>query len=613
MKHTPICQGALLWSLLMAVSMPLALRATAAPPPAPMKINVTAKPVNTRPDSPVNISWTLVSSSTTPVIASVTYYLNNQSLPGPALSPTGTAWKPGTAYPGPQNVAVVPGINEISVMLLGVHGTPTTTQPPKLTDLLPGQKPPAPPTPGAGVASSIVVFATGTARLTPAVPASTLASGLTAANRTQLMKDYAPLLLYSYDHSSDEEYAPIDVLSFIKGSTLAASTGNLPNSALQTPSVILNPSPSTAPNAGTISASLSPLPAALYVAPEPNTVQKGLPWTTVMSSQNPNTGLYGRVLLLDLKKLDTKQFQTAPDAALLAGFATRYGCNANNWTACPAQILKIEYWQFFGYSHDYQGTGDSIADSQTDHSGDWCTVQLYVDASWWQYGKADAAILAVYHYMHGIQVGFDMSQLADTPDQFTVPAPATGYTGKTYSAREYHGPNYGQSVDFPITVAGVQYGPDKSGQIASAQNNAVQLATAPVTLTLTVHQPGEVPVPTTLIPSFQHPVVYVEWGGHEFWPTSAWGYTGASKHNGLGQYSYLGSTPVDLLVDTVPLPQDVVLVTDFAGYWGAEGGGGPPQGPPLHCQWYWDPDTIPADLLAHVDVCTNQPPVKKTF
>ena len=44
----------------------------------------------------------------------------------------------------------------------------------------------------------------------------------------------------------------------------------------------------------------------------------------------------------------------------------------------------------------------------------------------------------------------------------------------------------------------------------------------------------------------------------------------------------------------------LISVLIAAGYWGFYGPGsqnGPPQGPPLHKQWMWDPD-MPADLLA---------------
>ncbi len=597
---------------LFAVATILSSARAMAAPRVPIKIAVTGKQVSTRPDSPINISWSFAGPDLT---GSVAYYLNNQVLPIPAQPVVGTVWEPGKLYSGPQNVAVVPGINQITVMLLtgALHNTP----PPKLTDIEIGQIPSTGRGTSTSATSGIVVLAIGGAHLTPPIPPSSLTkNGLTAASRQQLMKDYAPLLLYSYDHTSDEVYAPINVLSFIKGSSLESSTqtANLPNSTLQTPSVILDPTPSspTDPKMGTISATLSPLPAELYVTPLPNTVQKGADWATVMDSQDRNVGLYGHVILLDLKNLDVTQFQSPPDAALLAGFATRYGCDANNWASCPAQIIKIEYWQFFGYSHDFQGMGDGIVDLQTDHSGDWCTVQLYVDASWWQFGRPDAAILAVYHYMHGIQVGFDMAQVSEPFMKLMVPARANNDEGTTYFAYELHGPNHGQSVDFPVSFAGIQIGPDKSQQVANAQNNAMQLAAERLTEVI-VPGPGGIPHPSPIIPSFQHPVVYVEWGGHEFWPTVGWSYTGASKHNGTGQYSYFGSSPVDLTVDNDLPPQDVALVTSFAGYWGAKGGGGPPQGPPLHCQWYWPPDTTPQELLAHVDVCTDKAPVKKTY
>jgi hypothetical protein len=92
------------------------------------------------------------------------------------------------------------------------------------------------------------------------------------------------------------------------------------------------------------------------------------------------------------------------------------------------------------------------------------------------------------------------------------------------------------------------------------------------------------------------------WGGHEFWPTPAWSFYGASKHNGLGQYSYFGSSPVDVSLGTTPTTQnDVALVTEFDGYWGApQPLNKPPEGPPLHCQWFWDPSTTSMQLLASV-------------
>lgn len=126
---------------------------------------------------------------------------------------------------------------------------------------------------------------------------------------------------------------------------------------------------------------------------------------------------------------------------------------------------------------------------------------------------------------------------------------------------------------------------------AHAQNNVLQLAAGPGSSITT-------PPP---LASFRHPVVYVEWGGHEFWPTPGWSIYGASRHNGLGKYSYYGNGAVDLGDDPLTVSRsvstDIDLVRFFAGYWGADWGGGPPQGPALHLQWYWNPKTTPQPLL----------------
>jgi hypothetical protein len=264
-------------------------------------------------------------------------------------------------------------------------------------------------------------------------------------------------------------------------------------------------------------------------------------------------------------------------------------------------------------------------------------VQVYVDASWWASSRPDRGILAVYHYLHGNQIGFDMGAVTGAPAPITVPARAHTAKGDTYAALEYRGPNDGNSVQFSINPFGSLWlppgGPDQATEKAHAQNNVLQLAAQPGTKLVTPTAPSGQRVPPVAITqaSYQHPVVYVEYGGHEFWPSPGWSYYGASKHNGTGQYAYFASHPVDLtpdpktvvtLVDgkamtlVLPPPSDVLLVTNFAGYWGAQGGGGPPQGPPLHTQWYWDPRTTPGDLLTQIETRTlpdKKPWANRTF
>jgi hypothetical protein len=632
----------------LAIAWLGATDANAAPLPAlPIAITVTSgTPAAAKP---ITVSWKLVNTSTALLTGSIVYYLNNVNLT-PLDLPNDKSITKGSTLSGTFTFNPVPGINQLTVSLLDTVHAVDAGSTPKLTDLAPGQVP-KPEQPTAPPASPVNLVASGTVPINASPTLPTLANGLTDTYRQQLMADYAPLLLYSND-GGEEQYAPIDVIAFVQGSSLTGDL-TLPNSTLANATAVLQSN-------GTIAATQPGLPIGRFIAPSAS-VEKGADWNTVMqraaaassdpSHQTHEVGLYGHVTLLDLN-----HFQSDADPNLPALFAARYNCTATQTSAgiCPAhgpaQVIKIEYWQFFGYSYDFSpsasaamaaalvgsalggieglisagASANDIIQGKVNHSGDWCTVQVYVDAAWWASARPDLGILAVYHYLHGNQVGFDMGAVTGAPASITVPARAQNATGSTYSAQEYHGPNFGSSVQFSINPFGSVWlppgGPDQATEKAHAQNSVLQLATLPVTQTT-----------TTAKASYQHPVVYVEYGGHEFWPSTSWSYYGASKHNGTGQYSYFASYPVDLTPDTktatatvagrsIPLlqppPTDVTLVTDFAGYWGAKGGGGPPQGPPLHTQWYWDPRTTPADLLSQIEtkqLADGKPWAQRTF
>ncbi len=131
--------------------------------------------------------------------------------------------------------------------------------------------------------------------------------------------------------------------------------------------------------------------------------------------------------------------------------------------------------------------------------------------------------------------------------------------------------NFGASVDMDL------HAKQTDSAVQLAQNNVLQLAKDPAS------------------GLFLHPVVYVEWGGHEFYPTSSWSYKYASKHNGSGKYHYIASGVQNIgEIGQSGRTDTARLVTDFAGYWGNEGPNGqngPPQGPTLHKQWFWDPNS----------------------
>ena len=92
---------------------------------------------------------------------------------------------------------------------------------------------------------------------------------------------------------------------------------------------------------------------------------------------------------------------------------------------------------------------------------------------------------------------------------------------------------------------------------------------------------------------FTHPVVFVEHGGHEFWPSPFWEFYGAQKHGGDDTSdSYLTATPPNLGEVEHPLSEEpfAVAITQFNGYWGTYSralgfSNNPPPGPPMHYAW----------------------------
>jgi hypothetical protein len=557
-------------------------KASSKAPPTPLPISVTASTPATL-GAPIQISWTLKNTTTAPLNGFIVYYSDSNAVSSTSapnnLIVAGNHTVSGTftfANPGP-------GSHLLGVSLLDRHGTPPAVTHQPLQPIEVGSTPKAPTPPSVSV-TDVSIAATGYARVVTSQEVRTLA-GLTPDQKNNLLNRYAPLLLFSYDHDLQEQYAPIDVLDFIKGSTLVSQIPNvipsMPNSSLQVPDVILGTSSAVA-----INPAQTNLPLNVYVSP--STAAEHGTWNAVVTNDevtNPHVGLYGHLVLQSLQNVTDNVIaggatpKPSDLSVLEQELALRYNCKDLD-PNCPAQIIKLEYWQFFGYSHDYQnptpltnlivpGTTAILADL-IDHGGDWCTVQLYVDADWALYSnRPDKAILAIYHYAHGVQFGFDLSRV-------TNPNPsATNLEG--FSIQELQGPFYGQ----PVSTAYKPHETDNSVQ--AAQNNVVQLAQDPSSKL------------------YIHPVVYVEWGGHEFFPSPAWSVGEASKHNGTGKYHYIAQGVPDIgeIGAANPPTDQAKLITSFAGFWGYYGTDNqnkPPPGPPLHKQWVWDPDMPPALL-----------------
>ncbi len=430
--------------------------------------------------------------------------------------------------------------------------------------------------------------------------------GLADSYESLLLQTYAPLMLFSRDHGKEEQYAPIDVIDFVRGSTLVSKESDVQsigsNSTLRsTPGIILNPTNvppgATADPIGTINPNQQNLtegiysgdkvPRSIYVSPS-SKAQHGTDWGAVMSAKN--VGLYGHVVMLNVAEVANNANQVFFTDAVaqqenqtLANELAGIYCNGGDASACTASIIRIEYWQFFGYSQDFSdpipGTGWLAADV-VDHGGDWCTVQLYVDPMM-AISQPDKAILAVYHYAHGLRFGFDMQRPGIASGIVTSAGVSGGLKPifQQFVIKQFQGPNASSSnekiIFYPLAnnETGASY--------PIAQNNIVQIAQDPTSN------------------FFVHPVVYVEWGGHEFWPTPAWSYFGASKHGGDSKkYHYIAIAPVNVGEVGNPMPgvAQAPFVVGFAGFWGYygwENQNKPPPGPPLHAEWLWYPGTDP--------------------
>jgi hypothetical protein len=276
----------------------------------------------------------------------------------------------------------------------------------------------------------------------------------------------------------------------------------------------------------------------VYINPDNDIGRRGAPWSEVLASRR--TGLYGHVVPIYLGNGEGYDRSHVPT-----------GADRQN----KIRYYKIEYWQFFGYSSNNQPLDEG------DHEGDWDTLQLIIEPANPAAG-APSRIHSVLYYAHGKELAFDMSSV----------------TGSVLmdggSVTEYRGSQYNQ----PVPNLN-----DSDFMEPKARNHVLRMFKDPVT------------------GSFTHPVVFVEHGGHEFWPSPFWEMIGAQKHGGDDNaHTYLTETPPNLGEVEHPLTEEpfAPIIVQFNGYWGTYSrslpgifSNNPPPGPPLHYGWSYPVDS----------------------
>jgi hypothetical protein len=613
LRVSVLCSSLLVPCLWAQVPQPAAVPGSGQPPgncgivcspPPKAKIDLTAPAhvgsLGLIQGQPFTIAYTVTNTSATQLVGYVGVSGNGQPLPdarvgggtgyGSFFLPSGTTQQQVTLAPQQQYIGMVfvnPAPSGDFAIAASYSAPPqctgqvTLATGTKVPICVPGQR-----------------FATAATSIEIAPDADN--DGLSDTLEQQLLTQYAPLMLFSRDHGSEEQYRPIDVIDYLAGSKLvskqtnSAKTPNVPtipdldNAVLQKyPTAILGPDvtqpanycilPTDQCDARVAAYQTVTMPLQIFVSPS-DSAKHGSSWDQVLSQGN--IGLYGHVVPVALSAF--------PDPSIrgeLVGFMDAFYPGTKSMPS--RYVLKVEFWQYFGYSDDFYIT------DYGNHDADWCSVQLYINP---YEPVPDKAILFVYHYAHGIDIGFDFTQsgLLKPPMEFTYSAESTPYfLNPTYQIKEFRGEAYGNPVNFganktlpPYTPADLD--PDtpcsnaNDHYICNAQNNVVQLART---------DPSQ---------PYIHPVVYVEWGGHEFWPTKDWSFKGASKHGGDG-YSYWATTALNVGEISHPMPQLAAqVIANFAGFWGYYGGfenlNPPPPGPPLHREWYWDPAIDPVSV-----------------
>jgi len=272
-----------------------------------------------------------------------------------------------------------------------------------------------------------------------------------------------------------------------------------------------------------------------HINPDNDAGRRGAEWPSVRSFGD--IGLYGHVVPVRLASAEAYDRNHIPSSA-----------DSN----LPL-FYKIEYWQFFGYSSNDQPQDIG------DHEGDWDTVQLIVKPANPR-SNTPGQLMSVLYYAHGKEMRFDMSAATNESAFF-----------EERKVQEYRGVNY----NLPV--------PDlkDDGAEDKARNYVLQM------------------VKDSDTSDYSHPVVFIEHGSHEFWPSPYWSYSRAQKHTG-DDIEFLSAPPPNLGEVEHPLTETsaALFVLRFNGYWGTYSRGfgpqfpnNPPPGPPLHFEWTWPMDS----------------------
>ena len=365
----------------------------------------------------------------------------------------------------------------------------------------------------------------------------------------QLLERFRPFYLFSND-GGDDNFRPVDALWYLNQSELLASDDEddqpiIANDQYLIGAILFKDGKFGSSNIMQYDAQY-PIPTNYHINPlhnvngmdEPG--RHGNTWDIVLAVKN--IGLYGHIVPVKLTDPFSYNFSMVYD-----GYAE------------GKTYYKIEYWQLFGYN-----SANKPFDIG-DHEGDWTSVQLIYDPEY-------NIIRSVFHFAHGLSFRFDITAENNVRNEF--------FNVPEGEIKEYRGgANYNYILSHPdlnLAYLDFSFAPPRLKidykEVELAQNNRVRF--------FRDTQTGET--------QFDHPVVYIENGTHEFFPSEYWDYYGVPNHNGQSHH-YLTATPPNLGEVEHPLnAPGAEIILQYNGYWGTYGKmNTPPQGPALHQNWLW--------------------------
>lgn len=354
--------------------------------------------------------------------------------------------------------------------------------------------------------------------------------GLDDGIERALLARYRPFYRFSREDGAGESFRPTDVMTYLRASEVDATGAEGDRVLLSNATLRANVGRLLELTNGAAHSSLMKHPARSDFYVNPDNAARAGAWWTVVRASG-KVGLYGHVVPIHLASAESYDEHHVPSGS----------------DASLPLYYKVEYWQFFGYS----SVGKPL--DIGDHEGDWCTVQLLIQPARPAVGQAES-IAAVLYYAHGKEMRYDVGSTRST-------VPMDGE-----QVHELRGTAYNAPV------------PDMNAQgaEAAARNHVLRLYRDPAS------------------GAYTHPVVFIEHGGHEFWPSPYWSFPAVQKHTGDDDQPYLTEVPPNLGEVENPLDEDPAapMILQFNGYWGTFSkalpgifSNNPPPGPPLHYQW----------------------------